>query len=244
MSDDLSIPDVSWKSLISTSSSRGPSPAACAEPGNPQIQRSKTIASLGRSAGLFATAFIATDARSSFSVYAGSEKLKVKNKARHLTKSHTVSSLKKGKKAASILAVKSALSMNYLSAGLESLEPATTGKALKAKAETFGGRKLSAFTLAVEKQKSWEADDAGKVELTLLEDLRAIYDTRDKGDLNLDELDFDEELYTDLALLQREAIRLEPEVQMVIGELFEAVDTDLSNSLEKHEYKVSGLQVQ
>jgi hypothetical protein len=219
-----------------TSSTSGPSPEDL--PRNPQMQRSKTIASLGRSAGLFATAFIATDARSNFSVFAGSEKLKAKNKARHLTKSHTVSSLKKGKKAASILAVKSALSMNYLSAGLESLEPATFGKALKAKAETFGGRKLSAFTLAAEKkQKSWEAEDAGKVELTLLKDLRAIYDTRDKGDLSLDELDDDEELYTDLALLQREAIRLEPEVQMVIGELFEAVDTDLSNSLEKHEYK-------
>jgi hypothetical protein len=105
------------------------------------------------------------------------------------------------------------------------------------KGATIGGARLfGRIVKPPPTRKFFEAEDIDNVELTLLKDLRALYDTRDKD--NEDSLDnVDENLYTDLALLQREAIRFTPEVQIVIGELFEAVDTDFSESIEEDEYK-------
>jgi hypothetical protein len=105
------------------------------------------------------------------------------------------------------------------------------------KGATVSGARLSSRNARTPPARQFfEAEDVDKVELTLLKDLRALYDTRDKDDE--DSLDgVDENLYTDLALLQREAIRFTPEVQIIIGELFEAVDMDFSESIEEHEYK-------
>jgi hypothetical protein len=107
--------------------------------------------------------------------------------------------------------------------------------------KTISGRKLTASTNDKAEvaaparllRRHSEPDAVNDVELTLFRDLRAMYDTREDDDID----GVDEDLYTDLALLQREAIRLEPEVQLVITELYEAVDADGSNTIEEGEYQ-------
>jgi hypothetical protein len=103
------------------------------------------------------------------------------------------------------------------------------------KAQTFAGRRLSGINIASKKLRSLDMDDFTTAEPTLFKQLRQMYDGRTKDD-ELDKVD--EEFYTDLALLQREAIRFEPAVQLVIAELFEAIDEDRSQKIDEREYRL------
>jgi hypothetical protein len=86
-------------------------------------------------------------------------------------------------------------------------------------------------------KRSATLDDLESVKPTLIKQLRSLYDTRDAESIGHDDGDVDESLYTDLALLKRESIRLEPNIQIVLGELFEACDTDLSGKIDRSEYR-------
>jgi hypothetical protein len=113
--------------------------------------------------------------------------------------------------------------------------PANQPISNKARAKTYNGRRLSAGIVIPEKKhKSLDMDDFEVAEPTLFKQLRQMYASGHE-DIELDEMD--EELYTDLALLQREAIRFEPAVQLVIAELFEAIDEDRSQLIDEHEYR-------
>jgi hypothetical protein len=123
--------------------------------------------------------------------------------------------------------------------------PSQAQHLLKARSQTYAGSKLDSKSVGsllgvkkARKKRRKSASGAGTVEVTLFKELRDMYDTRKGDDDDDDEIDnVDESLYTDLALLQREAIRLEPQVQLVISDLYEAVDSNASNTIEENEYR-------
>lgn len=80
-------------------------------------------------------------------------------------------------------------------------------------------------------------DQKDKVPFTMLDELRLFYDTRHKLDEDTHEITGDNlHLYTDKALLQREAIKFDPGVQSVLQELYALIDSDFSGTIEKFEY--------
>ena len=216
-----------------------------------------------RNAELYAEAFDNSDLanRSEFSIFRGSEEITSKNIHRHVVKMNSLASLRNMGRLRRTVA-KMMLANSFL-AGMKPASTKTdmddtrtvvnpdevTPKSKFARAPLRKAASMSSRSLGkeinkaskgqqVKKRKSWVAVGDDGANTKIFDDLRQIYvEGNDQATASLEEPDGEtSKMYSDISLLQRESIRFEPELHIVLGELYDAVDSNRNGFIDKEEY--------